>query len=152
MKKKLLLFVLILTFLMCISNASLASSISESFTSALYYRFANGTVNVSSQTIATATHSYLLKNNTQGKYSGATNQGTTCSKGSRTSSVTITSKPNFTASVTNEGNKITVTFSGGRVTIVFQDTYHIDANGTQTLGPESGTQYSSFSQSKTHSK
>lgn len=133
-------------------TAAMASSISETYTAPLYYSFPDGSMQMTSQVIATATHSYLLKNSTTNLYIGATTQGTTCRGGTRTTSVSIGSQPNFTAAVTNEGKTITVKFSGGSVTINYRDMIIVDELGNQTLSSGISTAGRSFNASQTHNK
>lgn len=151
MKKASMATFLVAVMISLITSA-MASSISESFTGNLYFRFPDGSMQMTSQHIATATHSYLLKNNTQNLYTGATNQGTSCSKGSRTVSTNIRITPNFTCTVTNEGKTITIKFSGGSVAISYHDMIIIDEMGNQTVSSDVATKFPTFNASKVHNK
>lgn len=143
---------LVLALLTLFSSAMAASTITESFSGNLYHRFSDGSMKLTSQRIATATHSYLIKNNTSNLYSGATDQGTRCTKGTNTTEVTISSQPNFSVNLSSDRKKITVKYSNGSLVIRYHDMLLIDANGNQTISSDICTSGHSFNASKTHSK
>ena len=146
-------FAIVLAFVLSISSTvAMAASVSESFTGKLYYKFPDGTMNVTNQVIGTAAHSYLVKTNTSGLYSGAIDQGTTCRAGSRTTSITKSSNPVFSTTVSSDHKKITVRYSGGSVQISYHDMIIVDSQGNQTLSSDVATHGASFNATKTHTK
>lgn len=151
MKK--LVAIVFVVLIMTMSTSALANStVSESFTGRLYHHFPDGTTQITYQVVAVANHSYLLKNNTAGLYNGATNQGTKCQRGARATYATVLTQPDFTATVSDGGRKIVVTFSRGSVEVNYRDWIDIDELGNQTLTDWSTTLKTQFYASQEHTK
>jgi hypothetical protein len=152
--KKVVCFLLMTLMLMSAASALAANStITKTYTGPHFEFYYDGTGKMFTKSIAKATHSYLLKNNTAGLYSGATNQGTTLSKLGTTTDISVSTQPSFSATVSDGGNKITVTFSGGFRSISYKADTDVAIDGTRTVRPDITISSGAFiTASATHTK
>ena len=152
MSKKTVSILLLLFITLSVAGALASQTIPQNISASYVEVTHSGQRTTYTQTMATATHNYAPKNNSNNtQYTGATKAATTIAKKGVATSASINTQPNFTATVSNAGKTLKVTYSSGQYKIVFPAQFNVAQNGTRTPA-FSGTQVGPFSGTKTHNK
>ena len=154
MKKKLIFLTVAILICSTLAVFAQAEDVSKSHNTPVFYFFDNGTANTSKHTVATIYHKVLIKLNKKNLYDKAVDKGDLyyTSKPSFTKSIKIDSQPtSFNSQVSDGGKTIKVTYGGGSITVVSNDTIYVK-NGVNTWGSETVTSTFGFNASKTWKK
>lgn len=155
---KKLVCVLLVSLVLFTTCSALSETLTSTFTGPHFEHYYDGTWKSFTKDIGKATHKFTLDyivptpgSGTGMQYYGGIDQGTTLAKLGTATSATINTKPNFSATTSDQRKKITIKFSGGKWTIKYKDTQNVDKNGNRTQDSSVITKTSSFSASKTYS-
>ncbi len=150
MKRKLVVVLIVFTLLVSVVPA-LADSMSQEFKAQHIETSYDGQFIYYNTSVAIVNFNYAVQE-TPTEYLGAVKVSMSSSGGTYTVRINISTIPDFNAPITNNGKKLTVTYSGGSIAIYHHNLTYIDENGVRETKPDVACWNTQFNVSRVYNK